>query len=86
MFFDKDGFVCIDEYIANQPSFQKIMRDEIVTEEELKGQSLKVIGLLQVLEERLNDSEKKMVMDLLTEVGVLSAISIYFQNQNMIKG
>lgn len=39
MIFNEQGFIDIDEMIAQEPSFQKIMQDGIVTDDELQQQS-----------------------------------------------
>ena len=43
MIFNEQGFIDIDEMIAQEPSFQKIMEDGVVTSEELHEQTERVI-------------------------------------------
>ena len=50
MFFNEKGILNIDELIMNNASFKKIMEDGIVTEEEIKEQSDKVVALLHDME------------------------------------
>ena len=45
MIFNEQGYLDIDGMIAAEPSFQNIMDDGIVTEEELHSQIDKVINL-----------------------------------------
>ena len=52
MFFDENGILNIDETVVNTPSFKSIMEDGIVTEEEIKSQSDKVIALLHEFESK----------------------------------
>lgn len=52
MFFNQNGILNIDEAIMNKESFKKIMADGIVTEDEIKEQSDKVVGLFQEIEKK----------------------------------
>lgn len=83
VFFNEDGLICIDEAVAKQPSFVKIMEDGEVSDEELKAQSENVLSLLQKAEEGLNDEQKELVKTLLVESNVLQAIYQYYQLQNI---
>ena len=83
MLFNEQGFLDIDEMIAQKPSFQKIMEDGVVTDEELKEQTEKVINLLHEVESRLNDDDLLLVKRLLAETNVLSAIYHYYSLQNI---
>ena len=83
MLFNEHGFIDIDEMIAQEPSFQKIMEDGVVTGEELQEQAEKVINLLHEVESRLNDDELLLVKRLLAETNVLSAIYHYYSLQNI---
>jgi len=83
MLFNEQGFIDIDEMIAREPSFQKIMEDGIVTDEELKQQSEQVISLLHEVENRLSDDDQQLVKRLFAETNVLSAIYNYYQLHNI---
>ena len=83
MLFNEQGLIDIDEMIAQEPSFQKIMEDGVVTGEELREQAEKVINLLHEVESRLNDDELLLVKRLLAETNVLSAIYHYYSLQNI---
>lgn len=50
MFFNEQGILNIDELVANNESFKKIMEDGVVTEEEIKSQSDKVIAMFHDME------------------------------------
>ena len=49
-FFEEEGILNIDDLILEQPSFQKIIEDGIVTEEELQTQSQLVTSTLKNFE------------------------------------
>lgn len=69
--------------IAQEPSFQKIMQDGIVTGDELKQQSERVISLLHEVENRLSEDDQLLVKKLFAETNVLSAIYHYYSLQNI---
>ncbi len=73
-FFDESGTLNIDELILQQPSFQKIMEDGVVTEEEIKEQRERVTNLLKKLENSLSPEQIDQVRELLAEISVLVAI------------
>ena len=83
MLFNEQGIINMDELIAQQPSFQKIMADGIVTEEELKEQSERVINLLHEAEQRFSEEEQQFIKQLFSETNVLSAIYHYHELQNL---
>ena len=83
MIFNDQGFIDIDEMIAQEPSFQKIMQDGIVTDEELQQQSERVISLLHEVENRLSEENQQLVKKLFAETNVLSAIYHYYSLQNI---
>ena len=83
MIFNEQGFIDIDEMIAQEPSFQKIMQDGIVTGDELKQQSERVISLLHEVENRLSEDDQLLVKKLFAETNVLSAIYHYYSLQNI---
>lgn len=80
-FFNEDGSLKINETIMEQPSFQKIMEDGIVTVEEIEKQSKLVVSLFRKIEDTFNDEQKKLVQDLLVESNVLNAIFKQHQMQ-----
>lgn len=83
MFFNEQGFIDIDELIAKQSSFQKIMDDGVVTDEELQEQSQLVIGLLHEAEKRFSDTDQQFIKTLFAETNVLSAIFNYYEHQSL---
>ncbi|MCH5312165.1 MAG: hypothetical protein J1E57_09480 [Prevotella sp.] len=83
MIFNKQGFIDIDEMIAQEPSFQKIMEDGVVTDEELREQTETVINLLHEVENHLSEADQLLVKQLFAETNVLSAIYHYYELQNI---
>jgi len=83
MLFNEQGILDIDELIAQEPSFQNIMADGIVTEEELRLQSERVIALLHEAEQRFSDDDQQFIKTLFAEANVLSAIYRYYELQNL---
>lgn len=84
MIFNEQGFIDIDEMIAQEPSFQKIMEDGVVTDEELRQQTDVVIKLLHEVEDRFNEEDQLLVKKLFAETNVLSAIYRYKEIQNLM--
>lgn len=74
VFFNEDGSLKINETIMNQPSFVKIMEDGVVTADELKEQSQRVLSIFRKIEDTFNDEQKMLVQELLVESNVLNAI------------
>ena len=74
-FFDNCGTLNIDEIIVKQPTFLKIMEDQVVTEQELKEQSTRVTNLLKEIEANASPEIIEKVRQLLAEISVLVAIN-----------
>lgn len=83
MIFNEQGILDIDGLIAQIPSFQNIMADGIVTEEELRQQSERVISMLAEAEQRFSDDDQQFIKNLFAEANVLSAIYRYYELQNL---
>lgn len=79
MLFNEQGILNLDEMIVKEPSFQKIMEDGIVTDEELQNQSERVIELLKEVEQRFSADDLQLIKRLFAETNVLSAIYHYYQ-------
>ena len=82
MFFNDHGIIDIDETVRREPSFQKIMADGVVTEDELRSQSERVIALFHEAERRFSDSDQQFIKKLFSETSVLSEVYHYFSIQN----
>lgn len=85
MFFNQNGILNIDEAILNKESFKKIMEDGIVTEEEIKEQSEKVIGLFKDIENKFSEDQLRDIKDLLAETSVLYAVYNIYSIQSLNK-
>lgn len=81
MLLDESGILNIDETVLNSNSYQKIMEDGIVTDEELEEQSKKVAALLEETS-KLPEKEQAFIEQLLVETCVLSAISQAYAKQS----
>ena len=83
MFFNEEGILNIDEMVVNNASFKAIMEDEVITEEEIKVQSEKVIDLLQKMEQKYNSEQLEEIKQLLVETSVLYAVYNFYSLQNI---
>jgi hypothetical protein len=83
MIFNQQGLLDIDGMIAAAPSFQKIMDDGIVTDEELSQQTDKVINLMREAEQRFSEEDQLFIKRLFAETNVLSAIYQYYELQEL---
>ena len=83
VFFDKNGVLKLDEAVMDIDSFKTIMADGIVTDEELKAQSDRVIGILHDMEKRYSPEQLKEIKQLLAETSVLYAIYNYHSIQSV---
>lgn len=55
MFFNEQGMLNLDEAVMNQPTFKKIMEDGIVTEQEIKEQSERIVSILKSMEKNYTE-------------------------------
>lgn len=85
MFFNEKGILNIDEAIVNNASFKNIMEDGIVTEEEVKAQSDKVVAMLHDMETKYSQEQLEEIKSLLAETSVLYAIYNFYSIQNIDK-
>ena len=74
MFFNDEGILNIDEMVADNASFKNIMEDGVVSEEEIKAQSDKVIALLRNMEAKYSEEQLAEIKSLLVETSVLYAV------------
>lgn len=74
MFFNEKGILNIDEIVTSNDSFQKIMEDGIVTDEEVKAQSDKIVSMLKDMEVRYTEPQLFEIKQLLAETSVLYAV------------
>ena len=72
--FDKDGYLNIEDIVTNNSSFQKIAEDGIITTEEKKEQSIRVVNAMKALEQTCSDEQIKLLKSLLSELSVMLTI------------
>lgn len=85
MFFNEEGILNIDEMIAGNASFKTIMEDGVITEEEIKAQSDKVVAMLHDMETKYNEEQLADIKNLLVESSVLYAVYNFYSIQNINK-
>lgn len=85
MFFNEEGILNIDELIADNASFKNIMEDGVITEEEIKAQSDKVVAMLHDMEEKYGEEQLAEIKNLLVESSVLYAVCNFHSIQNINK-
>ena len=85
MFFNKEGVLNIDEMVMNNESFKNIMEDGVVSDEEVKLQSDKVIRLLHEMESKYSEEQLAEIRELLVETSVLYAVYNFHSIQNINK-
>lgn len=83
MFFNEDGILTLDEVVVNNASFKSIMEDGIITEEEIKTQSDKVLALLHDIEAKYDAEQLEEIKNLLAESSVLYAVYNFYSIQNI---
>lgn len=85
MFFNEEGILNIDEMLVNNASFKNIMEDGVVTEEEIKAQSDKLITMLHDMEAKYSEEQLAEIKSLLVESSVLYAVYNYYSLQSIDK-
>ena len=85
MFFNEEGILNIDEMVVNNASFKNIMEDGVITEEEIKAQSDKVVAMLHDMETKYSDEQLSEIKNLLVESSVLYAVYNLHSIQNINK-
>ena len=83
MFFNEEGILDIDEMVVNNASFKTIMEDGVITEEEIKAQSDKVVAILKNMETKYSKEQLAEIKNLLAESSVLYAIYNFHSLQNI---
>ena len=83
MFFNEEGILNIDEMVINNASFKAIMEDGIITEEEIKAQSEKVVAMLHDMEAKYNEEQLAEIKSLLAESSVLYAVYNFHSIQSI---
>jgi hypothetical protein len=70
----RTGTLLLDEYVASMPSFQKVMQDGVVTDNEIAEIAHKTVALLRQLEEMLSPEAKAVATEALCQLAVLYAL------------
>lgn len=83
MIFNEQGLLDIDEMIAQEASFQKIMQDGVITDDELHQQSELVIKLLHEVERRFSEEDQQFIKKLFAETNVLATTYHYYELQKL---
>ena len=83
MFFNEQGMLNLDEAVMNQPTFKKIMEDGIVTEQEIKEQSERIVSILKSMEKNYTEEQQREIKELLVEAVVLFTTSQYHALQSL---
>ena len=73
-FDDETGLLKLDEYVAEMPSFRRILTDEVVTEQEYREHAEHTTDLLRRLEAALPEDTKEVALEALCELAVLYAL------------
>lgn len=85
MFFNEEGILNLDEMVVNNASFKTIMEDGVITAEEIKAQSDKVVTMLHDMEAKYNEEQLAEIENLLVESSVLYAVYNFYSIQNINK-
>lgn len=72
---DEAGCLNIDDLIMQHESFKKIMDDGVVTDEEIKEQSQRVVSILKKFEQGCSSEQIELMRELLAEISVLVAVN-----------
>ena len=83
--FDENGILNISDIISGHPSYNAIMDDGIVTDEELKNQADATVASLRKLQTLCNEEQQNAILDALSEMGVLFATYHQYELQNIGK-
>ncbi len=85
MFFNEEGILDLDGMVVENESFQHIMADGEITEEEVKLQAAKVVSLLHGMEAKYNEEQLAEIKNLLVESNALYAAYNILSIQNIDK-
>lgn len=83
MYFNDDPIIDLDELVAKVPSFRAIMSDGIVTSDEIKVQSERLLTLLKQAEQQMSPENQNLLKKIIAETNALNAIYHYHELQKM---
>jgi hypothetical protein len=68
---DENGYLALDEFVADMPSFKRILADNRITDEEFIEQAQHVLTLIRKVDDALDEPERELVWNMLGELAVL---------------
>jgi len=71
LFDQTNGLLLLDEMIFSMPSYQQILEDNIITDEEIMKQSEVVVDLLKQVDTQLMGKDRDLVLKTICEMAVL---------------
>ena len=74
LFDETSGFLLMDEIVFENPHYQAIIKDKVITDDEIMEQANRVIMMFKMIDQQLNPEDKKLVMNTISELAVLYAI------------
>lgn len=81
VFFKEDGSLNISQFAKSHPSYQSIMEDKFVSNEELGRQYQLIKSLFRKLEDSCTEEQKQTIKQLIVECEVYQAIRQHFNMQ-----
>lgn len=75
MFITENGLLDLDSIIINNPSYQKIMEDGIITPQEIQEQAEKIDSMLKDMKSKYTIEQFSEVQKLIAEVSVLFVVN-----------
>jgi hypothetical protein len=73
-FDPKTGHLLLDEHVLEQPSYEKVRKNDHITEADLAEHALHVADLLRRLETQLSPDGRELMREVLCEIAVLHAL------------
>ena len=70
----ENGFLNIEDLIMQSESFQKIMADDVITEEEAMEQEDRVVAIIKEMEETCTPEQIEILRRLMAEICVLVSV------------
>lgn len=71
----ENGFLNIEDLIMQSESFQKIMADDVITEEEAMEQEDRVVAIIKEMEETCTPEQIEILRRLMAEICVLVSVN-----------
>lgn len=71
LFDEKNGLLLLDELVLEMDSYQKVIADRIITDDEIMAQSVVVVDLFKQIDTTLKDQDKALVLKTIVELAVL---------------